>query len=124
MMSEEEKAKRREEKKQQIENELREAIGFRHVIDHVIASKKALVGHNMMLDLLHIYHSFIRPLPPKFEDFRSEMHQLFPVIFDTKHLVTADDSLREKIKSSVLSDAIGQLTSEKLLPPVGLFALV
>jgi hypothetical protein len=33
--------------------------------------------------------------------------------------VTANDTLREKVKSSVLSDAIGQLTAENGLPPVG-----
>jgi len=40
------------------QRELNEAIGFRKVIDALIEAKKPLLGHNMMLDLLHLFACF------------------------------------------------------------------
>ena len=38
------------------------------------------------LDLIKIYHQFIDPLPAKYEEFKTSINQVFPLIFDTKHI--------------------------------------
>lgn len=56
------------------------------IIRELIAQKKPLVGHNCLLDLLHLFEHFVRPLPPKYEVFKRELHSLLPCVVDTKHL--------------------------------------
>lgn len=56
---------------------------------HLLKNKKAvLFGHNMFLDLVYLYKTFIGELPDTVEEFSSLIHQLFPVIVDTKYLAT------------------------------------
>ncbi|KAF4796295.1 poly(A)-specific ribonuclease PARN-like domain-containing protein 1 isoform X3 [Turdus rufiventris] len=43
-----------------------------------------LVGHNMLIDLMHLHDKFYRPLPESYEEFKKNIHNLFPVIIDTK----------------------------------------
>ena len=47
-----------------------------------------LVGHNCFLDLVYIYRTFIGDLPETVEDFQKLIHQLWPVIVDTKYMST------------------------------------
>jgi poly(A)-specific ribonuclease len=63
---------------QKFEAEIDIALGFRKVMDAISASKKTIVGHNFFLDLLHLVHQFIAPLPSKVEDFKTVVHELFP----------------------------------------------
>ncbi|ELK34824.1 Poly(A)-specific ribonuclease PARN-like domain-containing protein 1 [Myotis davidii] len=55
----------------------------------VKAQKQPLVGHNMLMDLLHLHEKFFRPLPENYHQFKSNIHSLFPVLLDTKN-VTKD----------------------------------
>ncbi|XP_049510491.1 poly(A)-specific ribonuclease PNLDC1 isoform X1 [Panthera uncia] len=55
----------------------------------VKAQKQPLVGHNMMTDLLHLHEKFFRPLPESYDQFKLNIHSLFPVLIDTKN-VTKD----------------------------------
>eukprot|EP00073_Rattus_norvegicus_P033409 XP_008756957.1 PREDICTED: poly(A)-specific ribonuclease PARN-like domain-containing protein 1 isoform X3 [Rattus norvegicus] len=55
----------------------------------VKAQKQPLVGHNMMTDLLHLHEKFFRPLPESYDQFKQNIHSLFPVLIDTKN-VTKD----------------------------------
>ncbi|XP_064476573.1 pre-piRNA 3'-exonuclease trimmer-like [Ornithodoros turicata] len=61
-------------------------VGFTRVFDTLTTSKKPLVGHNLFLDLLLMFHQFHEPLPKSYSRFKAELHALFPVIYDTKHM--------------------------------------
>jgi DNA-directed RNA polymerase subunit F len=84
-----------------INKELEAAIGFGHIFRCMVKSKKPLVGHNMLLDLAFLYQKFYRSLPESYSTFKRELHQLFPVVIDTKRLCF---SLR-----NVLSECGGNL---------------
>ncbi|XP_063668030.1 poly(A)-specific ribonuclease PNLDC1 isoform X4 [Pan troglodytes] len=55
----------------------------------VLKDEGPLVGHNMMMDLLHLHEKFFRPLPESYNQFKQNIHSLFPVLIDTKS-VTKD----------------------------------
>ena len=56
---------------------------------HMIRNKKtALFGHNLFLDLIYFYRTFIGALPDTVEEFGSLIHKLFPIIVDTKYMAT------------------------------------
>jgi poly(A)-specific ribonuclease len=38
-----------------------------------------LVGHNLLIDLINFYKTFIGDLPEKVEDFQKAIHQIFPM---------------------------------------------
>uniref|UniRef100_A0A8C4QCD5 PARN like, ribonuclease domain containing 1 n=1 Tax=Eptatretus burgeri TaxID=7764 RepID=A0A8C4QCD5_EPTBU len=60
--------------------------GFTRVARLVSASGKPVVGHNCLLDLMHFFDKFFRPLPEKYEDFKEQLNDLLPCIYDTKHI--------------------------------------
>ncbi|RKP13132.1 ribonuclease H-like domain-containing protein [Piptocephalis cylindrospora] len=68
-------------------------VGLRSLLDVLVASKKPLVGHNMILDILFIHNTFhsSRPLPSHRSDFIREFHSLHPILFDTKWLAEEAD---------------------------------
>ena len=49
---------------------------------------RVLVGHNLFLDLIYLYRTFMGPLPESVEEFQNIIHELFPTIIDTKYLAT------------------------------------
>jgi poly(A)-specific ribonuclease len=49
-----------------------------------------IVGHNLFMDLGFLYKTFKGPLPSKVEDFQEDIHELFPIVIDTKYLATRD----------------------------------
>ncbi|KAH0174010.1 CAF1-domain-containing protein, partial [Aureobasidium melanogenum] len=56
---------------------------------HMIRNKKtALFGHNLFLDLIYFYRTFIGALPDTVDEFGSLIHELFPIIVDTKYMAT------------------------------------
>uniref|UniRef100_A0A8C3WII5 Poly(A)-specific ribonuclease PARN n=1 Tax=Catagonus wagneri TaxID=51154 RepID=A0A8C3WII5_9CETA len=60
----EEERKRREQQKQAKEQEeLNDAVGFSRVIHAIANSGKLVIGHNMLLDVMHTIHQFYCPLP-------------------------------------------------------------
>uniref|UniRef100_A0A8D0X9E9 Uncharacterized protein n=1 Tax=Sus scrofa TaxID=9823 RepID=A0A8D0X9E9_PIG len=65
------------------------ARGFSVFFQMLVKAQKPLVGHNMMMDLLHLHEKFFRPLPESYEDFKLNIHNLFPILIDTKN-VTKD----------------------------------
>ncbi|XP_031793397.1 poly(A)-specific ribonuclease PNLDC1 isoform X3 [Sarcophilus harrisii] len=62
------------------------ARGFAVFFQMLVKAKKPLVGHNMMMDLLHLHEKFYRPLPESYEQFKLNIHSLFPVLIDTKNV--------------------------------------
>jgi poly(A)-specific ribonuclease len=58
---------------------------------------RVLVGHNLFIDLIFIYQTFVGTLPDKVTEFNKRIHELFPKVFDTKYLATqAGSSMRTK----------------------------
>jgi len=49
---------------------------------------KVLVGHNCFTDLINFYKCFIGDLPVRVEEFTSKVHQLFPIVLDTKYMAS------------------------------------
>ncbi|KKK27003.1 hypothetical protein ARAM_007082 [Aspergillus rambellii] len=47
-----------------------------------------LVGHNLFTDLIYFCRTFFGPLPDRLEDFQSLVHDLFPLLVDTKYMAT------------------------------------
>lgn len=86
----------------QMRDELDQSIGFSRVIDVISKSKKPVVGHNALLDFVYVFNQFYKPLPPTLAEFKRELTELFPVIYDTKH-VALRSPLIEKLPSTGLS---------------------
>ncbi|XP_071813043.1 poly(A)-specific ribonuclease PARN-like isoform X2 [Apostichopus japonicus] len=87
--SQEEKKKLDKQKLQNAMDEVEEAAGFAKVIQMLSSSKRTIVGHNMMLDLMHTLHQFSGTLPETLAEFKSMTNAVFNKIFDTKVLATA-----------------------------------
>uniref|UniRef100_A0A8B9G738 Poly(A)-specific ribonuclease PARN n=1 Tax=Amazona collaria TaxID=241587 RepID=A0A8B9G738_9PSIT len=67
----EEERKRREQQKQAKEQEeLNDAVGFSRVIHAIANSGKLVIGHNMLLDVMHTIHQFYCPLPDDLNEFK------------------------------------------------------
>ena len=79
---------------------------------------RAFVGHNCLTDLINLYRCFIGDLPEHVEEFSDRLHELFPVILDTKYIAGlgnkrwADTSLKS-VEDDLSSVAIPQIH----LPP-------
>ncbi|XP_048234927.1 poly(A)-specific ribonuclease PARN isoform X2 [Ricinus communis] len=82
------------------EMKIKNAIGFRHVIDLLSSAQKLIVGHNCFLDIAHIHSKFLGPLPPTAEEFVSAVNKYFPHIIDTKILLNANNVLLQRMKKS------------------------
>jgi len=66
-----------------------------------------LVGHNLFIDLIFIYKTFIGTLPDQVTEFNKCIHELFPRVFDTKYLATqAGSSMRTKSSLKDLCDEL------------------
>ncbi|NXP07124.1 PNDC1 ribonuclease, partial [Thinocorus orbignyianus] len=65
------------------------ARGFTNLFQTLVKAKKPLVGHNMLMDLMHLHDKFYRPLPESYEEFKRNIHNLFPVLIDTKTITKA-----------------------------------
>ena len=51
--------------------------------------KTVLVGHNLFLDLINFYRCFFGTLPDTVEEFQTKIHELFPLVIDTKYMASA-----------------------------------
>lgn len=61
-------------------------LGFSEIFRLLTTLQKPIIGHNLLLDLMVITHSFERPLPRSYTSFKKLVHSLFPNIYDTKHI--------------------------------------
>lgn len=98
----------------QMRDELDRAIGFSKVIDVLSKSKKPVIGHNALLDFVYVFNQFYKPLPDTLAEFKAQLVELFPVIYDTKH-VTLRSPLADKMKSTSLS-ALFEYVREHVKP--------
>ncbi len=80
------------------------AVGVRKIVDAIAGAGLPIVGHNCYLDLMHVYAKFMGDLPSSLGDWCCRIHEFFPAIFDTKHLLSASQ-LRELVPDSTLDAA-------------------
>ncbi|NWS57374.1 PNDC1 ribonuclease, partial [Chunga burmeisteri] len=92
------------------------ARGFTNLFQVLVKAKKPLVGHNMLMDLMHLHDKFYKPLPESYEEFKRNIHNLFPVLIDTK---TVTKSIWKKCpfpRVSQLLEVYAALCSSSLNP--------
>ncbi|XP_026329312.1 pre-piRNA 3'-exonuclease trimmer-like [Hyposmocoma kahamanoa] len=89
------------------DNLMNHLLGFSQIISLLATYQKPIIGHNMFLDIVLLHTQFIGPLPMKYSKFKKNIHEMFPVIFDTKlisHEMGKKLTFDEVWKSNVLQD--------------------
>lgn len=84
------KDKEAEEKKNRLEADMEylHYLGFRSFWNALVGSRKPIVGHNFMHDIMFMFHMHERPLPESYTEFKEDIKTHFPTIYDTKTLAT------------------------------------
>ncbi|KAK2171272.1 hypothetical protein NP493_1085g00046 [Ridgeia piscesae] len=82
-------------------------LGFTKIFRALVKSKKPIIGHNNLTDLMLMYDKFYNPLPVSFRRFKEDLCRLFPSIYDTKHISAC---LRKPLGSSGLFETTGLAT--------------
>ncbi|KAJ6643112.1 Poly(A)-specific ribonuclease PARN, partial [Pseudolycoriella hygida] len=82
--------------------QIEDVIGFSNFIQFLSQTKKLIVGHNMLLDVIYIMKQFVGPISNKLQEFKTKTHKTFPNLLDTKYMCT-DDEIKPFINSSVLA---------------------
>ncbi|CAH2106692.1 unnamed protein product [Euphydryas editha] len=103
------------QKKEKEWEEFEEAVGFSKVARMISQSEKLVIGHNMLLDMLHTLNHFFQPLPSDYESFKEFAHCMFPRLLDTKYLSSLPP-FKDKVNSSVLQHLLTTLSE----PPFSL----
>uniref|UniRef100_A0A182QCC8 Poly(A)-specific ribonuclease RNA-binding domain-containing protein n=1 Tax=Anopheles farauti TaxID=69004 RepID=A0A182QCC8_9DIPT len=99
------------------ENEDLEAkIGFSLVLQELSKSRKLIVGHNMLLDLLYVLRQFFKPLPADYQEFKKFTKEYFPYLLDTKYLCT-NAEIKVHVNSSVLAHVYDVVSKEPFTIP-------
>ncbi|XP_053132746.1 poly(A)-specific ribonuclease PARN isoform X3 [Hemicordylus capensis] len=113
----EEERKRREQQKQAKEQEeLNDAVGFSRVVHALANSGKLVVGHNMLLDVMHTIHQFYCPLPEDLGEFKEVTTCVFPRLLDTK-LMASTQPFKEIINNTSLAELEKRLKETPFNPP-------
>lgn len=75
---------KKELKALQQKRERSQALGFRQFWKTLVDSKKPIVGHNFMQDIMFMFHMHQEPLPQEYAHFKQQVQSCLPVIYDTK----------------------------------------
>jgi len=84
--------------------EIRKQSGALRLLRLLVNLKAPIVGHNPIFDLMFIYSHLCNELPNTWEEFKQEIHGLFPVIYDTM-LIFGDEKVK-KLSSEKQSSAL------------------
>ncbi|XP_054992202.1 poly(A)-specific ribonuclease PARN [Sorex araneus] len=113
----EEERKRREQQKQAKEQEeLNDAVGFSRVVHAIANSGKLVIGHNMLLDVMHTVHQFYCPLPTDLNEFKEMTTCVFPRLLDTK-LMASTQPFKDIINNTSLAELEKRLKETPFSPP-------
>lgn len=85
--------------------------------DSLKSRRPTLVGHNCFLDLVFLYKHFYGDLPATVTEFKQVIHEIFPLIIDTKYVATAGPE-GAKYRSSQLWQIDESLTNQAV-PTIG-----
>lgn len=108
-----ERAQKERAKIDQMRQKWSTAVGFTRVFELMTEAKVPIVGHNALLDFVYMFRQFHSDLPSTLVEFKTQLHTLFPEIYDTKHLAL---SMPEAALSSTSLEPLFQelsLTTEK-----------
>ncbi|KAG7303027.1 hypothetical protein JYU34_013035 [Plutella xylostella] len=103
-------------KKEKEWEELDEAVGFSKVARMISQSEKLVIGHNMLLDVLHTLNHFFQPLPADYQAFKEFTTCMFPRLLDTKYMSSLPP-FKDKVNSSVLQHLFATLGEEPFHMP-------
>nr|XP_046226714.1 poly(A)-specific ribonuclease PARN isoform X2 [Scatophagus argus] len=115
-VDEEERKRREQQKLEREQEELNDAVGFSRVIHAISKSGKLVVGHNMLLDVMHTIHQFYCPLPEDLQDFKEVTMCVFPRLLDTK-LMASTQPFKELITNTSLAELEKQLKENPFKSP-------
>lgn len=91
-------------------------LGFTKVFRLLIQYKKPVIFHCGFMDLMFMYEKFHEPLPDSIGEFKHKVNELFPIIYDTKHISFECRRLNKVIKdmydSTVLENLYISLSRE------------
>jgi len=107
------KSKLNEEKRKEEMAELDDVIGFTKVMKLMADTKKLVVGHNMILDVVLTLAQFFAKLPEDLQEFKSLVVSVFNKVIDTK-LMAMTQPLREKTSSSTVAGLMGMIEVDAL----------
>ncbi|KAM5228377.1 poly(A)-specific ribonuclease PARN [Ctenodactylus gundi] len=102
-VDEEERKRREQQKHAKEQEELNDAVGFSRVIHAIANSGKLVVGHNMLLDVMHTIHQFYCPLPADLKEFKEMATCVFPRLLDTK-LMASTQPFKDIINNTSLAE--------------------
>lgn len=85
------------EKEDLEEDLLDHLLGFTKIFRLLTDLKKPIIGHNILMDISLIVHTFEEALPHSYKKYKSFLHELFPIIYDTK---TISYDLRNSLPAS------------------------
>ena len=69
-------------------------------------SKKIIIGHNMLLDVMYTVQHFVSDLPPTLDEFKALTQCAFPQILDTKLMSSLLPFKVRNFCNYVVSDSI------------------
>lgn len=109
--SEEEELKMEGNRQKEDEIYITEVVGLRLLLKELSSSKKLIVGHNCLLDLMFLTSQCFEALPENYEQFKALVHRTFPNVIDTKFIGTSD-KFKEMFPSTVLNQLYERLTKD------------
>uniref|UniRef100_A0AAQ4P622 Poly(A)-specific ribonuclease PARN n=1 Tax=Gasterosteus aculeatus aculeatus TaxID=481459 RepID=A0AAQ4P622_GASAC len=136
-VDDEERKRREQQKREREQEELNDAVGFSRVIHAISKSGKLVVGHNMLLDVMHTIHQFYCPLPEvnpptwrlidknnchcsfflqDLQDFKEVTMCVFPRLLDTK-LMASTQPFKEMITNTSLAELEKQVKEAPFKSP-------
>ncbi|XP_051940386.1 poly(A)-specific ribonuclease PARN isoform X2 [Hippocampus zosterae] len=115
-VDEEERKRREQQKLEKEQMQLNDAVGFSRVIHAISKSGKLVVGHNMLLDVMHTIHQFYCPLPDDLQDFKEVTMCVFPRLLDTK-LMASTQPFKDLINNTFLAELEKQLNESPFKAP-------
>ncbi|CAG9333664.1 unnamed protein product [Blepharisma stoltei] len=87
-------------------------LGVTQVFAAILHKKVPLIMHNPYFDITYLYNHFIGPLPDTFLQFKRDIFNLFPVIYDTKYFIRHFFS-REKFISKTKLESLYRYCYER-----------
>ncbi|XP_044289311.1 poly(A)-specific ribonuclease PARN [Varanus komodoensis] len=115
-VNEEERKQREQQKQAKLQEELKDAVGFSRVIHALANSGKLVVGHNMLLDVMHTVHQFYCSLPEDLSEFKELTTCVFPRLLDTK-LMASSHPFKEIVSNTSLAELEKRLKETPFNPP-------
>lgn len=112
----EEQRARLELKHKKEREDLELAHGFGRVLELLASSGKLTVGHNMLLDIMHLLSQFVDDLPKDYNEFKSMVRAAFPCLVDTK-VLASDNAIKDSFVTTALELLLKQLRNRPSCVP-------